>query len=336
MSSPATLGGTAIKPEGWDRTGWESFKYMLYDPNTGAILTRTPLSWLKITIFYLIYYSLLAGFWIACLFIFFQTLPSPEYGPRWQQDWGLIGNNPGLGLRPRNTDYRIDSQMFILQEGDTNEHISEPMGEGDVNADYAERVRQFLKAYDKDPSVGYKRFDPESLEFCGKDHFGYVGESVTPCIFVKLNNIWGWEPKAVECGDPGEFSEVDGLPKDECPKTLLDHLNSAQVAEAGPDNIWVDCNGRNAADKEALSGGLEYFPKSRALPMDYFPYGGPRDKETNGTTGYHAPLVAVKISPNVLGQLIHIECRAYFRGVVHSKKDKMGLVQFELQVNRKP
>ena len=34
---------------------------------------RTPLSWLKITIFYLIYYSLLACFWIACLVIFFQV-----------------------------------------------------------------------------------------------------------------------------------------------------------------------------------------------------------------------------------------------------------------------
>jgi hypothetical protein len=34
------LGGTAIKPVGWDRTGWEAFKYLLYDPSTGAILTR--------------------------------------------------------------------------------------------------------------------------------------------------------------------------------------------------------------------------------------------------------------------------------------------------------
>merc|ERR1711971_826214 len=43
------LGGTAIKPVGWDRTGWEAFQYMLYNPDTGEVLTRTPLSWLKIT-----------------------------------------------------------------------------------------------------------------------------------------------------------------------------------------------------------------------------------------------------------------------------------------------
>merc|ERR1711990_588735 len=69
------LGGTAIKPVGWDRTGWEAFQYMLYNPDTGEILTRTPLSWLKITVFYCIYYSCLAGFWIACLNVFLPRCP---------------------------------------------------------------------------------------------------------------------------------------------------------------------------------------------------------------------------------------------------------------------
>ena len=70
--------------------------------------------------FYLIYYTLLACFWIACLMIFFQvwkqtiklkilqdqydpliqTLPSEVDGPKWQRDWGLIGSNPGVRLAP--------------------------------------------------------------------------------------------------------------------------------------------------------------------------------------------------------------------------------------------
>merc|ERR1712223_1879114 len=76
------LGGTAIKPVGWDRTGWEAFQYMLWNPDTGEVLTRTPLSWLKITVFYCIYYSCLAGFWIACMNIFFATLPENMDGPK--------------------------------------------------------------------------------------------------------------------------------------------------------------------------------------------------------------------------------------------------------------
>merc|ERR1712210_361544 len=189
------LGGTAIKPVGWDRTGWEAFQYMLYNPDTGEVLTRTPLSWLKITVFYCIYYCFLAGFWIACLNVFFATLPEAQDGPRWLQEDSIIGVNPGVGLRPRNTDARIDSQMFVLRQSDTNTHPSENGGEGDLNADYIARTNKFL------------------------------------------------------------------------------------------DN-------------------------------------------------YHAPLVAVKITPKKgsEGQLIHIECRAYYDGVKHITKTKEGMVMFELQI----
>ena len=30
---------------GWDRTGWEAFKYMLFDPDNGTILTRCNLKY---------------------------------------------------------------------------------------------------------------------------------------------------------------------------------------------------------------------------------------------------------------------------------------------------
>jgi len=350
------LGGTAIKPVGWDRTGWEAFRYMLFDPDNGTILTRTPLSWLKITVFYMIYYTFLACFWIACLVIFFQTLPEEESGPKWQQDWGLIGSNPGLGLRPRNRDALIDSQMFVLKSGDTNANPSELDGEGDLNADYAERVTKFLDAYSKRPAPpvpgpdpdqpplfkGYPKFDYRAvLGECGDYPYGYVGERVKPCIFFKLNNIWGWEPKPVKCGgdddyydddgDDGDDGEEDGLPKDECPPSLTKHLFSAEAKEAGKQNIWIDCNGRNAADIEALEGRISYYPPSRAIPLSYFPYLGQRNQEDR-SVGYHSPLVAIQVDPKTQGQLVHVECRAYYRGVRHDKKDKLGLVQFEVQI----
>lgn len=342
--SPQPLGGTAIKPAGWDKTGWEAVKDILYDPTTGAVLTRTPFSWFKITIFYIIYYTFLTGFWIACLVIFFQTLPYPIDGPRWTQDHGLIGANPGVGLRPRNTDARIDSQMFVLKDNDSSIYMSERKGEGDLNADYAERVNQFFKAYDKTPALpdthpesnfkGYEKFDLKTLKFCGKFPYGYVAQNVTPCIYFKLNNIWGWQPKPIKCGNPKEILEADGKPYDECPDSLVKHMTeNADAKTAGENNIWIDCNGRNPADQEAIADGIEYFPRSQAIPMSYFPYLGPHNFG-NEKIGYHSPLVAAKITPSakVKGQLIHIECRAYFRGVEHSKKHKMGLVQFEVQI----
>jgi len=341
------LGGTAIKPVGWDRTGWEAFKYMLFDPDNGTILTRTPLSWLKITVFYIIYYTFLACFWIACLVIFFQTLPEEVDGPKWQQDWGLIGNNPGVGLRPRNTDARIDSQMFVLQGNDENIHPSDLDGEGDLNADYAVRVNKFLAAYEKTPSPaagngdhafkGYEAFDPKvTLGDCGKFPYGYVGKKVTPCIFFKLNNIWGWEPKPVKCATNNdalepEIDAEDGLPKDLCPDSLKAHMNSAAGKGVVDDSIFIDCRGRNVADQEALAGKISYFPASRALPIKYFPYLGQRN-QVDKEVGYHSPLVAIQVDPATKGQLVHMECRAYYRGVKHDKKHKLGLVQFEVQV----
>jgi len=344
------LGGTAIKPVGWDRTGWEAFKYMLFDPDNGTILTRTPLSWLKITVFYIIYYTFLACFWIACLVIFFQTLPEEESGPKWQQDWGLIGKNPGLGLRPRNTDERIDSQMFVLKRNDTNTHPSDLDGEGDLNADYVVRVENFLEMYKKklapavpgpDPAKplfrGYKEFNLGELGDCGSSPFGYIGTKVKPCIFFKLNNIWGWEPKPVQCGDPEKIAD-DGEKFDFCPETLKKHMESPAAKEAKGDSIWIDCNGRNAADQETVEGvnrdgegRLSYYPASRSIPISYFPYLGQRN-QVDKDVGYHSPLVAIQIDPKTAGQLVHMECRAYYRGVKHDKKDKLGLVQFEVQV----
>lgn len=323
------LGMTAIKPKGWDITGMEAFKRMLYNKDTGEVLTRTPLSWLKITIFYLIYYSFLAGFWIACLFIFFCTLPEPENGPRWQQDSSLIGMNPGVGLRPRSNDKNIDSNMFMLKAGATNVYPQEPHGEGDLNADYAIRLQEYLAEYNMtNKKMGstprgkpYPVFDVETqLDECSTFPYGYVGDKVSPCILLKLNTIWGWKPQAINCS----------WPREKCPDTLKAHLASDNGVKAvTEDNIWFDCNGRQAADKEALSGnGLQYFPPSRSIPINAFPYVG----TSRGV--FHSPLVALKVTPGdkYIGQLIHIECRAYFRGVDHSTKYKTGLVQFEVLI----
>ena len=67
---------------------------------------------------------------------------------------------------------------------------------------------------------------------------------VKPCIFFKLNNIWGWDPKPVQCGDPEKIFEGDGEPFDECPATLTAHLASDAAKEAKGESIWIDCNGR--------------------------------------------------------------------------------------------
>ena len=239
--------------------------------------------------------------------------------------------------------------MFVLRQSDTNTHPSENGGEGDLNADYIERTNKFLNNY-KDTDMGkrekklrdpnaaagemedYKKFALSELGECNADNnYGYVvpnkmskSNTTTPCIFIKLNTIWGWVPKPYDCDkEKGEDSEGRCLPD------IEKHL-----AKQGADKnnfVYINCRGRYAADQEALAGGLRYFPENQGLPISYFPYVG---KGAGAGGNYHAPLVAVKITPKKgsEGQLIHIECRAYYDGVKHITKTKEGMVMFELQI----
>ena len=312
---PAVLGVTAIKPPGWDRTGFEAFKYFVFNPSTGEILSRTPLSWLKIIIFYIIYYTCLAGFWLGCLVIFSLTLPHPSMGPKYTLWNSLIGSNPGLGIRPRNHDFRIDSQMIVLNADDTSYAYTPG---ADKNVNYAERMRVFLEDFYKESADPI--FDLSTLSDCSLYPYGYVSEGgyarPSPCIFLKLNKIWGWDPYSL-----GGTLEDDGrwYDPDIFPEVVIEKYRELQDKH----DIIVNCEGRNAADKEALTY-IEYFPKSQSLPAKFFPF----------KNGGHTPLVAVKIelSPLHIGQLVHVECRAYYYGVWHSSKDRIGLVHFELLI----
>jgi len=317
------LGAVAIKPPGWDRTGWEAFGYFLYDPDNGTFLSRTPLSWLKITVFYTIYYSCLAAFWYTCLIIFFQTLPEETVGPKWQLKGSLIGENPGVGIRPLNRDVRIDSNMFKLQLVDDNNVPTDADGEGDLNIDYARRAEKFLGVYESDvnETLGYQKFDLADMGDCGKMPYGFINgdQPIKPCIFLKFNKIWGWDPVPITDED---FETNDW------PKSFKDHFDSL------PDQnqIFVDCQGRYPADREALREGMTYLPASQGFPVKYFPYKGDKEK-------YHSPLVVVQFDTSKLsrfvGQLIHVECRAYYKGVIHTTKTKTGMVQFEVLLEKK-
>ena len=95
----------------------------------------------------------------------------------------------------------------------------------------------------KNMSYLWDRFIDDQTCLCARDPFSKLQTQVKPCIFFKLNNIWGWEPKPVQCGDKSQIA-ADGEPFDECPKTLTKHLESAAAREAKDENIWIDCNGR--------------------------------------------------------------------------------------------
>ena len=232
-----------------------------------------------------------------------------------------------MGIRPLNRDVRIDSNMFKLKLRDDNEVLTDSDGEGDLNIDYAKRADIFLDVYKKsvNATLGYQEFDllNELGPVCGKYPYGYINgdDPIAPCIFLKFNKIWDWKPETITAED---FEENDGWPE-----SFKNHFDS--LGGEDQKQIFVDCQGRYPADKEALKEGMIYKPSSQGFPVKYFPYkGDPKH--------YHSPLVVVQFDTSKMdrfvGQLIHVECRAYYKGVIHTTKTKTGMVQFEVLLEK--
>jgi len=334
-AKPKLLGGTAIKPP--ERHGWEKISYLLYNKDTGEILTRTPKSWALIFIFYVIYYSLLAGFWYGMLQLFMLSVPVTE--PKYTQGASIIGNNPGVGMQPPQADEKLDSSMlFLVYNSPTGEQPTDPKGEGLKNADWAARYKLYLESYknktkgvttnckDINPERQFCKFDPAvELGECAQYPYGYLG-TVEPCVMLKINRIYGWEPQQYTDEELKDAQELDeDYPEDQMPAEI------AKKIEAESERVYIDCQGENPFDAEGLGGKMKYFPEHQGIPFHYFPY-----KQTpESGTHYQSPMVAVKFKGLERGVLYHVQCKLWAKGVRHSKKDRAGLVHFEIFLDEK-
>lgn len=309
------LGGTAVKPV--ERHGFEALSFFLYDPDRGAIMGRTPLSWAKIFVFYCIYYSCLALFWTAAMMLFLGTTIS-TLEPRWKLEESIIGKSPALAIRPMPRDELIDSSMIMFNK-------DQPKDKDGVEGwkTWQNRTKIFLDEHQQ-PLKKYKycqdlnmnktdgclmAFNRDVLEECGKDNFGY--KNGTPCVIIKLNRIFGLEHEYYE-----KETEDDPFPED-MPRSLADHIK----AQDNKQQVWVDCHGENPADQDTM-GPLTYYPKTRGFPSTYFPY--------LKQVGYMSPLIAVKFEAPMIGALIHMECRAWAKNIKYDRMDRVGKAHFEL------
>lgn len=282
------LGGTAIKPV--ERKGFEKIQYLIYNKDTGEVFTRTPKSWALIIIFYLIYYTCLAAFWAAMLMVFFQTLEDDK--PKYQS--GIIGRSPGVGLRPTQEEDLISSSIIAFSTKGNDKH----------RLGYIERAEDFLAGYDGSD------FATSQLGPCGNPKQSY--DEGKPCIFLKLNRIYGLVHEY--------YNSTDNIPTAEYFPSELRQKILAQP-EDQRNQVWINCRPEYPADKEGLKS-IQYFPPSQGFPGKYFPY-------TN-QKGYMSPLVAVQFEPKSVGQLLHIECRAFARNIGYVRRDRIGMVHFEI------
>jgi len=379
-SPPPLMGATAIRPP--ERTGAEKYTYILYDPKAGTILTRTPKSWGLIILFYCIYYSCLAAFWLACMKIFLTIqIQDPSAidnaKPTWTMDKSIIGVRPGIGMRPLQTYEEVDSGIFDLDLADVKDEMMKEYEEYktknliDDDEDkyimenylmnvkgskgYAYRALQFFQVYENNKKAGrgkicgptdldekgyrkdgvdFCQFDTGSLGPCNRFPYGYSKGGFKPCVFVKMNRIMGLKPAPIT-----NTTQDESIKKDS--QTIVDLLIDNK--ETSKDNVYINCEGLAPADKEVVKinvfppSGLPDAPSGLAkIPLKYFPY-SQFMKDDEGRSANESPMIAVQFEnlEKANGRLVHVMCKAFFHGVVHSKKDKAGLVQFEVFLNDK-
>jgi sodium/potassium-transporting ATPase subunit beta len=309
----------------------EAWRHFIYDKDTGAFFNRTPKSWLLILLFYIVFYSCLTGFWYGILTVSFQFVPTDR--PKYTTFDSLIGNNPGLGIRPLQPDATLGSSMFFLKANASHDEAATTDHQSPSNIDWASRYEEFLEAYNNttnlrecdDSAAGEMGqpaciFHPEVLQDCREYPYGYqVAGNMTqvePCVLLKVNKIFGWVPEPFEDADL-EASELDeGLV---IPEKIKNHIRNNK------NNIYINCEGAYPMDREVLADNIAYFPTNQGIPFKYFPYNHVGSK-------YHSPVVAAKFRNLPKGLQVHVECKTWYRGVQHDRKERRGLIQFEILI----
>jgi sodium/potassium-transporting ATPase subunit beta len=107
---------------------------------------------------------------------------------------------------------------------------------------------------------------------------GYEYQSGKPCIFLKLNKIYKWQPDY--------YTSANELPEN-MPEPLKTHITS-RINKKSLEVVWVSCEGENPADTENLGKNVKYMSLSgeQGFNGNYFPF--------ENTDGYLQPLIAVQ------------------------------------------
>jgi sodium/potassium-transporting ATPase subunit beta len=237
--------------------------------------------------------------------IFFLTLT--EEAPKWQNENGLIGTSPGLGLKPGQVDAFIDSSMIVFNmkaKGDQGKPGDENYVAGTQG--WQDRITEFLIPYKN--CSGSHCFDVNRLGACGTPPYGF--DEGKPCVYLKLNKIYGLKNENFKDGE---------LPEN-MPASLKTHIGS----QPDKDQTWVECHGEYPGDIEAL-GQIKYFPATQGFEDKYFPYLGK-------TKDYISPLIAVQFANAKHNQLLHVECRAWAKNIGYNKRDRIGINHLELLI----
>ncbi|XP_053178857.1 sodium/potassium-transporting ATPase subunit beta-1a [Scomber japonicus] len=291
--------------------GWKNF---LWNSEKREFLGRTGISWLKIFLFYLIFYGCLAGIFIGTIQAMLLTLS--KYKPTYQDRVAP----PGLSHTPRSEKSEIS---FTMSKPDTYKKyvatmvkLLEPY---DVNnqtdaqkfEDCGETAMSYKDRGSVDSDAGQRkacRFSRAWLDPCSgqtDETFGF--KNGKPCLIVKLNRIVNFRPRP-----PSSNATL--------PETLQ--------AKSQPNVIPVFCKHKREED-QAKIWDIKYFGFDGGFPLQYYPYYGKVLQPQ-----YLQPLVAIQFANISLNEEVRIECKVFGENIGYSEKDRyQGRFDVKLTIN---
>lgn len=269
----------------------------IYNKEYREFLGRDAKAWFKLSLFYFIFYLILAGFFILMLYIFFLMLDKkvPTYFNK-KSVMNYAGVNPGLGFRPQ---IDPENDLIVISEAESSKYIRS--------------LELFLEKYDnhstfiangKEVHFEYRKII-ENTPCSVENKFGF--NTPNPCILVKLNKIYDWKP-------------VTG----DAPYPLK--------ADAKDKHVYIACEGDTSVDKDNL-GEVDYYSlypgkEIGGIPFKFFPY--------KNQDNYLSPLVFVHFKGISENTLVNVECKAYAKNIDNTDRlNKRGMTKFGLFIKKK-
>jgi sodium/potassium-transporting ATPase subunit beta len=244
--------------------------------------------------------------------VFFTTLDRDH--PRQQDLQSLIKANPGMGFRPMPD---VDSTLIRFEQGKPSsykiytDHIQAFLEQYENEAQESEDFIDCAKLKEEDRRKDKVcRFNIDDLgdECTWQKDYGY--DEGTPCVLLKLNKVYGWEPVLYDNETRHGSDNANGAP-------IPDEIDLSDK------DITVTCEGENPADVENM-GPIEFFPPT-GYPIQYYPYLNQR--------GYRQPLIFAKFKKPKNGVIMQIWCKAWAKNILHHRNDKAGSVHFEMLID---
>ncbi|XP_033309686.1 sodium/potassium-transporting ATPase subunit beta-2-like isoform X1 [Bombus bifarius] len=314
------------------KTRWEALRDCIHDPVEGTYCGHTGKKWVAsiapsnlghnaITgAFYACFFSVLALLFAICMKGLLATLSYEK--PRWILEESIIGTNPdSLGFRPisENTDER---SLIWYSSSDPNSvqkwtGLLDKFLEEYINSSTLPNGgrNQQICNYNTPVKPGHVcAVDVNNWGPCSpSQQYGFNNSA--PCVFIKLNRIYGWVPEY--------YNNTKDLPSD-MPPSLVQHIKS--INSSWLNTVWVSCEGAYPHDNEII-GELNYYPESHGFPGYYYPY--------QNIPGYLSPVAAVHFLRPTRNQIINVKCRAWAKNIKHdaTKDQQHGMVHFELMID---